>query len=350
VKSDLYKGELFGTVSAFGVPHELTFGLSSTDLSQDPIYQTAYTVGSQNLYDPVSLNTVTYGATPSTPTTAGLSATDTGLYALDRVVLSPAWQVIGGLRDSNYRSDQGTDHYDVTRVTPMMAVIYQPRPTLSLYSSFSRGVEQGDTAPTGSANVGQHMAPGVSQQYEIGSRWRSEAGTLASLAFFDITRPGAYTDTSNVYVSDGEQRYRGVELSTQGQLTKQLGWITSAQWLDVQFQHMTDDYNGKLPENTAKRTSSAFLTYDVLAVQGLSLNGGTYYTGRRPVNDLNQAWLSGVTLYAAGARYVRPINGRKWTWQLNVENLMDKEYWAGAGTRLAAGAPRTFKLMVKVDL
>lgn len=350
VKSDLYKGELFGTVNAFGIPHELTFGISSTDLSQDPVYQTTYTVGSQNLYDPVSVSTVTYGATPTSPTTAGLAATDTGIYALDRITLGRYWQVIGGLRDSNYRSDQGTDHYDVSRVTPMLAAIYQPTSSLSFYSSFAQGVEQGDTAPTGSVNAGQHMAPGVSKQYEVGSRWRSQAGTLVSVALFDITRPGSYTNSDNVYVSDGEQRYRGIELSTQGKLTPRLGWLTSAQLLDPSFQHTTDAYNGKQPENAAKRTASAFLTYDVAALQGLSVNGGTYYTGRRPVNDLDQAWLPGVALYAAGARYVSQIGGRKWTWQFNVENLTDKKYWAGAGTRLAAGAPRTFKFGIKVDL
>ncbi len=350
VKSDLYKGELFGTVKTWGISHELTFGISSTDLSQDPIYQTTYSAGAQNLYDPVSVSTVTFGSTPTSPTTAGLTATDTGIYAVDRISLGQHWQVIGGLRDSNYKSDQGTDHYDVTRVTPMLAAIYQPTSSLSLYSSFSQGVEQGDTAPSGSANSGQHMAPGVSKQYEVGSRWRSQGGTLLSAALFDITRPGSYTNSDNIYVSDGEQRYRGLELSTQGQLTQRLGWLTSAQWLDPSFQHTTDAYNGKLPENAARRTASAFLTYDVAALQGLTVNGGAYYTGRRPVNDLDQAWLSSVTLYAAGARYVSHIGGRKWTWQFNVENLTDKKYWAGAGTRLAAGAPRTYKLGIKVDL
>ena len=37
-------------------------------------------------------------------------------------------------------------------------------------------------------------------------------------------------------------------------------------------------------------------------------------------------------------------------WQLNVDNAADKQYWAGAGTRLASGAPRLIKLSVKVDL
>ena len=78
--------------------------------------------------------------------------------------------------------------------------------------------------------------------------------------------------------------------------------------------------------------------------------GGAYYTGRRPVNDLNQAWLGGVTLYSAGVQYQHHLFGKQTTWQLNVDNLADKRYWAGGGNRLAAGSPRVIKLGVKVDL
>lgn len=350
VGSDLLKSELYGVVAAAGLQHELTFGLSRNTKSQDAIYQTAYTVASQNLYNPLTISNVTWGATPGTPTTEALASTDTGLYALDRITLNERWQVIGGLRQSSFRSDQGRSHYDVSKATPMLAAIYKLGNSLSVYASYARGVEEGDTAPTGTVNVGQRMAPGVSKQAELGARWRTAASTLVSAALFSIDRPGSYTNSTGVYVSDGEQRYRGLEVSTQGQLTRRLGWLTSAQWLDPSFQHTTAEYQGKLPENAARRTGSAFLTYDVAAVPGLTINGGSYYTGTRPVNDLNQAWLPSVTLFSAGVRYSTRVSSKTVVWQLNVENLTDKEYWAGAGTRLAAGAPRTFRLSARVDL
>lgn len=105
-----------------------------------------------------------------------------------------------------------------------------------------------------------------------------------------------------------------------------------------------------MPENAARRTASLFLAYDLAAVPGLTLSGGAYYTGRRPVDDRNQAWLDDVTLYAAGLRYNTRLFGKLATWQVNVENLADKRYWAAGGTRLAAGAPRTLKAQLKVAL
>ena len=350
VESDVLKTELFGKLDILGMAHELTLGVSRTHKSQDPIYTTNSTFVSQNLYDPVAITSMTWGATPTSPTTAGLYTRDTGVYAMDRIQLNPQWQLIGGLRNSSYQSTQGTASYDVNRTTPMAAAIWKPAERWSVYASYAQGVEEGETAPTGTTNVGQRMAPGVSKQYELGTRWQTVAGSLLSAAVFEIDRPGAYTNTSNTYVSDGEIVYQGVELSTQGQLTRSVGWLTSAQWLDPRFVKTADAYVGKVPENAAKQTASAFLSWDNPWVRNLTLNGGAYYTGERPVNDLNQAWLPSYTIYTAGARYITRVSERKVTWQLNVENLLDTQYWAAGGTRLASGAPRTVKLGVKIDL
>jgi len=68
------------------------------------------------------------------------------------------------------------------------------------------------------------------------------------------------------------------------------------------------------------------------------------------VNDLNQAWLGGVTLLSVGGRYAGEMFGKRTTWQLNVDNAGDKQYWAGAGTPLSASLPRLVKLSMKVEL
>ena len=349
VGSDLLRTELFGTFLTAGLKHELTLGISRTGKTQDPVFQSTYTIPSQNLYDPVPITTVTFGAVPTVATTAALETRDTGSYALDRIELSPQWQVFLGARHSSYSSDQGGSHYEASKTTPMGAAVYKPLSDLSIYASYAKGLEEGETGPTGTVNQGVRLAPGVSDQKEFGARWQSAGGTLVSVAVFEISRPGYYTNTSSVFVADGEQRYRGIELATQGRLTRELAWQTSAQWLDPQFRNIGADYDGKLPENASKRTGSAFLSYD-LPLPGLSVNGGAYYTGPRPVNDLNQAWLGGVTLFSVGTRYVTQLMGKRTTWQINVDNAGDKQYWAGGGGRLAAGAPRTVKGTFKVDL
>jgi iron complex outermembrane receptor protein len=352
VDSSMLRAELAGTVTTGAVQHELSFGAVRTDKGQDPIYQATYTIPSQNLYNPTPITSYTVSAYPTAPTTAALDSRDSGIYAIDRLTFSPQWQAVAGVRSVKYNSDQGASHYDVSKTTPMAALIYKLTGDLSFYASGSQGLEEGETAPTGSANVGQRMGPGVSRQKELGARWRmpGSGGTLVQAAVFDITRPGYYTNSANIFTADGEQRYRGLELSAQGKLTRQLSWQSSAQFLDPEFRDIGAAYDGKLPENASKETGSAFLSYELDSLPGLSFNGGAYYTGRRPVNDLNQAFLGGVTLFAGGGRYVTTVMGKRTTWQANIDNAAGKQYWAGAGTRLASGAPRLIKLSVKVDL
>lgn len=347
--SDMLRAELAGQLRTGPLTHELTIGVSGTDKGQAPNYQSNYTIPAQNLYAPVPVTNVSFGPIPTTPTTAALDSRDKGLYLVDRISLGQ-WQLIGGVRRVDYRSEQGANLYDVSETTPMAAVIWRARDDISLYASMSEGLEEGEPAPTGSANEGTRMAPGVSKQKEIGARWRAPGGLLTQLALFDIERPGYYTNSANVFTADGEQRYRGIELSSQGRLTRRLSWQGALQVLDPEFRNINASYNGKLPENAARRTASTFLAYDLEAVPGLALTAGAYYTGERPVNDLNQAWLGGVTLFSVGGRYTGQAFGKRTTWQLNVDNAGDKQYWAGAGTRLSAGLPRLVKLTMKVEL
>lgn len=337
-----------GVVNTGPLTHNLTVGVARADKSADPIHQRNYNA-QQNLYEPLPLTSVTISARPANPTTQAIDSVDTGTYAIDRIEISPEWQAIAGLRYSKYRLDQGRTQYRASKTTPMAALIYKPYSELSIYASYSKALEEGETAPNGTANQGTRMKPGVSDQVELGTRMELDNGTLLSAALFSIERPGYYTNAADIFTADGKQQYRGLEVSAQGKLSPQLSWMSAIALLDPKFRDTTAEYDGKLPENASKRTASLFLSYDLAAVPGLSLNGGAFYTGRRPVNDLNQAWLGGVTLYSVGAQYRSALLGKHTTLQFNVDNVADKHYWAGAGTRLSAGAPRTFKAGIRVD-
>ncbi|MCR6475988.1 TonB-dependent siderophore receptor [Variovorax sp. ZS18.2.2] len=356
--SDLFRTELFGTFSTGSVQHELTLGAAQSKKTQDPIFQRNYGGAStaQNLYNPIVIGYLPLTAMPTRPTTGAQDSKELGLYALDRITFSPQWQLVVGARRTHFESTQGASAtipliaFDVRKTTPLAALSYKFTPDLAGYVSYAEGVEEGEIAPAGTANQNAHMPPGISKQKEIGLRWLTGGGMLLSGALFDIERPGAYTNSANTFVADGRQRYRGLELSAQGRLTRALAWQLSAQSLDAEFRDINAQYNGKLPENTAKQTASAFLSYDIAAVPGLSVNGGAYYTGRRPVDDLNQAFIGGNTIFGLGARYVTQLFGKRTLWQINIDNVGDKRYWAAAGTRLAVGAPRSVKATLKIDL
>lgn len=98
-------------------------------------------------------------------------------------------------------------------------------------------------------------------------------------------------------------------------------------------------------------TYSVFGEYRMPTVPGLALSAGWYYTGKRPVNNANQADIDGVGLLGLGARYRTRLFGTHAVLQANLENVTNKTYWSTAGNGLlGVGAPRTLRVAARFDL
>jgi iron complex outermembrane receptor protein len=108
---------------------------------------------------------------------------------------------------------------------------------------------------------------------------------------------------------------------------------------------------GKLIENTPKRTLSVAGEYRLdRFVEGLSVSGGAFYTGRRAINNLNQAFIPSYTLWNLGVAYHTEIVGHDTTFRVNAENITQKKYWASTGgLLLAEGPPSTVKFSVSTE-
>ncbi len=325
------------------VSHDLTLGVAQNWLHQ-PSFTTDYYTAKQNLYAPVAVTSLTPAGSKDFNEQ---NVVDRGAYAFDRMSLTPRLDVIAGARHGRFRSTQlGSPASAVSRVTPTASVIYKVLADTSVYASYVEGLESAGTAPATAANAYQMLPAAVSRQHEIGVRSRIAGDALASLAFFNLRRASAGTDANNVYAINGSARFRGVEFSLQGDVTKQLSMLASAVWLNARQVDSTDAaLVGRVPENTPRVMASLFAEYRIAAVQGLSLNGGIYYTGSRAVNNANQAWIGGYTLFTAGARYATTLLGKRATFQANLENATDKRYWSAAGSnQLGVGLPRTLAL------
>ncbi|KPC50212.1 TonB-dependent siderophore receptor [Amantichitinum ursilacus] len=343
----MYRAEVFGSHTLGTVQHEITLGAEQTNLHQGASKMDRFS-GKQNLYDPVALPWL---PTSGSSTTDALHSSDLGVYALDRVTLNNQWQAIAGVRYTRFDSEQGKYRYNPRRFTPSAALIYKFSPIWSTYVSYSEGLEQGDRAPDTATNATVALAPEVAKQAEIGMRYVPAVGTQYSVSIFDIDRVASYLNTKNTFVQDGHERNQGIEVSAQGQLLPQFSLQASGQILKAAFRGASAAMNGKVPENTARYTASLFGQYQLNLLPGLALNAGAYYTGPRPVNDLDQAWIGGYTLGSAGVRYQHRLLGKATAWQLNVENLTNKRYWsATGGGRVGVGLPRTAMLSMKVDL
>ena len=347
------RAEVTGRMTAGSVLHELTAGYTQNKRWAYSGDSASNVTVSQNLYNPVEIAPLN----PAITTVGNISSIhDKGAYVFDRVVLSEQWQVLAGLRASDYISESATSKKAFDEVSPNASLMFKPQADTSIYVSYLEGLEETGTAPASRANAGEVLAPAVNKQYELGFKTRAWRKIMAQAALFQIERPQTTVDASNRFIIGGKSQYRGLELSASGEVTSQFAMVASALLMDAEIVSVTagGDNAGELgmtPENTPRRTFSLFGEYRLKDVAGLAFSAGAYHVGERAVNNLNQAWVDAYTTYSVGTRYRTKWDGRNVTLQANIDNLTDKDYWASAGNGLlATGAPRTLRVAAKFDL
>lgn len=346
-ENENFRTELTGLLPGQWMSHELTLGFTGNNREQNSRSAGSVDVA-QNLYNPVDIAP----RSPSAATTQNRSSIkDRGWYLSDRISLDDQWQLMAGVRGSDYTSTSSTARYTADEVNPAIALMFKPTRKISVYGSYLEGVEESGQAGTNRANAGELLPPAVAKQKEIGVKAEVAQGVLLQAAYFDIKRPSTTTDAANRFVLNGLAQYKGIELAASGEVNKQLALIASALFLDAEQLNAANAATfGKTPENTPRRTASLFAEYRLQDVPGLSLSGGIFYVGERPVNNENQASIGGYSTISLGARYATRIAGKKMTFQAVVDNATDKNYWSTAGNGyLGVGAPRTLKLAAKMD-
>ena len=347
------RAELAGVVATGPVVHNLIAGVTSNWRFQNGRNSTTLTVA-QNFFNPRDVAV----PEPTIFTTAPLHIRDLGAYLVDRAVLGPV-ELLGGVRYSDYKSRSVATNGAVTRFaldrwTPSVGLIVKPADKVSVYATYLEGLEEGGTAPLNNANGGQVLAPAVSKQYEAGIKGELFKGTVLQLAGFQIDRPFAFTDPAdNVFKLAGASRYRGIEGSLTGEISRQLSVYASGQYLDAEVRRSNiAAVVGNTPENTPEWTASLYAEYRPDMLPGFAVGGGAFYVGERAVNALNQAFVDGYTTFSASLRYTFENVGKDGlTLQLNADNLTNERYWSTAGNNLlGVGAPRQLKLTARIGL
>lgn len=144
-----------------------------------------------------------------------------------------------------------------------------------------------------------------------------------------------------------------MELSLSGNVTDRLKMIAGAAYLDAEVEKTANTaLIGKTPQGVPEWQANLYADYDLSPIlQGLSVNGGAYYVGSKPIDSLNTWNAASYVRLDAGVRYKQKLSGEKAaTYRLNVENLTDKEYLANTSFGyLNFGDPITVKASVEFE-
>ena len=350
-RNTFYRSEVLGRFKTGSFSHDLTVGISSSErygVSYD--LQTITLPQKQNIFDPIVLNAPVITkpgiAKPSQ------TSTDTGLYVYDTIGVTKQFKVLVGVRRVQDKEVNGNETSTSYVNSPAVGVLYDIRPTTTVFASYMQGLEAGGTAPANAKNQNEVLAPAISRQKEIGIRDSYFKGLSLSASYFDITRGNAVTDpTDNVFKYLGDLKYKGIEATIAYEINRD--WRVNAALLrldarqDSPVQPLID---GKVPENSPKWNANFGVSYRVAALPGLMVRAGMKTISKRPVNNENQGYIPGYTLYDAGLSYATRISGHRASFGLSIDNLGNKRYWNSVQTgTYGIGMDRSIKFNAKID-
>ncbi|MGY0194949.1 TonB-dependent receptor family protein [Leptothrix sp. BB-4] len=236
-------------------------------------------------------------------------ATTREVYAQYERPLSPAWQLVAGLRTGKVRlsnedryiatgnpDDSGSLDYSYT--SPVLGLRWQPSTELTLHASASRGyesptlgevaysVDAGGNPTTGFNN---NLSAQTSRQIELGAKWRPTDRYAIDAALFHVATAneiGVNTNTGgrSTFKNVGDTLRQGLELSQRWQHSATLRGQLALTVLDAQYR------TGAINGNQIAGTQPASLYAEVAwkpwtgGEIGLEARG----QGRTALNDSNQ--------------------------------------------------------------
>ncbi len=299
--------------------------------------------------------------TIATPTTFRQSATDAdnhlrtllgAAYVQDQVELLPELQLIGGLRfdrfDLMYRNNRNTDVLDRVDdlVSPRAGVVYKPVTPVSLYGTYSVSwlPSSGDQFSS-LTTITEQVAPEKFTDYELGAKWDAAGVLSMTMAFYRLDRTNTRSTDPNDptrIVQTGSQRTNGFEIGVNGQITKiwsvaggyayQDAFVTSATAAAPQGARV-----GQVPRHTFSMWNQVQVYPRVGVALGLVYRSGMFVA----IDDT--VTLPGCTRVDAAVFFTLVKELRL---QVNVENLLDRTYYANAdsNTNISPGSPRAVRV------
>jgi len=266
-------------------------------------------------------------------------------YLQDEIALTEKFSLVLGARYDNFDievfnvpANENRSRND-DEISPRGGLIFKPRENISLYASYSetflpRSGEQ-------YANINgdaDDLDPDEFESREIGMKWDFEAGLSLTMAYFENeqTRADIDNETGENFSVRGLE-VDGFELQLEGQLGNNLYLRGGYSYFDGE----TGD--GDEPRELPEHMASVWGVYQLNSQWGFGL--GATYQDDSLVTDGGTATLPSFTRVDAAVYYDLSSNLRV---QLNVENLLDEEYYPTSHSthQVTVGEPVNARLTI----
>jgi iron complex outermembrane recepter protein len=279
-----------------------------------------------------------------------------GAYIQDQITLFDKWHILLGGRYDNVTTGgrfttvsmndaiAGRVANKDDNFSPRGGILYQPFNWLSLYGSYSESF----SGNNGIDKNNKPFDPQRGKQYELGIKTETPDKRFSStLAFFHLTKTNLTTDdrtdnNQNFQVLVGKIRSKGIELDVAGQITDNLNVLATYAYTQAEYTQSTPDFNkGLRLENVPRHQGSVWGTWQFNDAFKAGL--GVVVQGRRYGDPIAPNFsMPGYARLDAMASYTYRMGDHRLTAQVNLNNLLDKQYYAstdGSSTGIMPGAP-----------
>ncbi|HEY0060813.1 MAG TPA: TonB-dependent siderophore receptor [Telluria sp.] len=350
--------DLFYTLNAGSVRHKLVAGLELGRQETDNLRNTGRFNGATSavvsITNPVYAGPIVFTPSATDANNHGV-ATVASVYLQDQIEFSPQWQVVAGLRYDrfNVKFDNyvasATRYLEVrdTPLSPRLGLVYKPAEAVSIYGSYSLAFVPRAGDQLGSlTGANRDFDPEEFKNLELGAKWDITPDLAASVAIYKLDRSNVVVtdpaDSTRSLLLDG-QTSKGLELGLSGKLTQAWSVMGGYAWQDAKLASLAGStvLTGKTLAMVPKHSLSLWNRYDFSQQWGAAL--GVVYR-----DDIFAAADNAVTLPAFtrvdGAVFYK-LN-KNYQLQMNIENLLDKAYFASANSNnnITPGSPRALRV------
>jgi iron complex outermembrane receptor protein len=353
------QGGIRATADIGAVTHTLDVNYSRTDRARGDSSFGRLPAGVviSNLYNPIVANL----ALPNFGTPVQIQTGDTHLKSVGVAdtmsILDGRVQLIVGSRrqtvgvsTTDLLNPRNSSAVEAATWSPGYALVVRPLKNITLYANYIEGLQAGTVVPFNFLNAGAIFPPYHTKQKEAGIK--VDFGRVTTtVAAFEITRPSLITVgtlPNAVQLPNGEQRNRGVEINTFGELTPAVRVLGGVTFIDARLTRTAGGMNdGKKGQGVGDVNLNMGAEWDTWFIPGFTVSGRVIYTSDQFLNAANTQSIPDWTRLDLGARYTfsAPWNGKPIVVRFNVENVLNKTYYAGSYTSdgiVTLGAPRTF--------
>jgi catecholate siderophore receptor len=274
-------------------------------------------------------------------------------YVQDQIDVTRWLQLLAGARYERFDLSALDQNTNITRgrvdekVSPRAAVIVKPMDNLSVYGAYSISYLPASGDQFSTLNDGTLILdPQKFANQEVGVKWNINPRLLFSAAVYELIRtnvPIADPTRPGFFFPSGSHKIRGFETSLNGYVTADWQSSFGYAYTDARITSATSAtvVPGNIVQLVPFHQFSWWNKYQFTPVWAAAV--GVIYLSDSFASSDDSVRLPGFVRMDA-ALYAR-IN-ETWRAQLNVENILDKGYWATAdgNNNISPGQPRTVRL------